>query len=203
MLFATHEETGETREALAFSEAPKRNVPFFAPSWFLNRLSIWVHNYFYFNKKRSPEETVALDKYFYPLDALQNWNRFYGRCGFVQYQFCLPEKNALDGIRKMLETIRQSKETPFLTVLKRHGERPPEAVHSFPILGYSLALDFPRTSGIFDLVKKLDALVLNLEGKIYLTKDACSGPQMGRVDAAGFGEEKFSSLLRERIARGG
>ncbi|MBC7777169.1 MAG: FAD-binding oxidoreductase [Phycisphaerae bacterium] len=203
VLFATHEDAGEKENPPVFFEASKRNVPFFAPSWFLNRISIWVNNYFYFNKKRAEEERVTLDKYFYPLDALQNWNRFYGRRGFVQYQFCLPEENAFDGVRQMLETIRQSKETPFLTVLKCHGERPPEAVHSFPIRGYSLALDFPRTSGIFELVKKLDTLVWELDGKIYLTKDACSAPQMGRVNPAGFGEKKFTSLLRERITLGG
>jgi len=200
VLFATHHGTMESGRPLAFSEAPKRNVPFYAPSWFLNPLSIRVHNHFFFNKKRAEEEIVPLDKYFYPLDALQNWNRFYGKRGFVQYQFCLPENNAFEGMRQVLETIRRSSEVPFLTVLKRHGERPPEAVHSFPIRGYSLALDFPRTRGIFDLVKALDALVWTLDGKIYLTKDACSEPKMGRVDPRSFGEAMFSSLLRERIS---
>jgi len=197
VFFAEHLEAAET--PLVFSEAPKRNIPFYAPSWFLNPLSIRAHNHFFFNKKRSAEEVVTLDKYFYPLDALQNWNRFYGKRGFVQYQFCLPEKNALEGMRQVLASIRKSPEVPFLTVFKRHGERPVEAVHSFPIRGYSLALDFPRTPKIFDLVKKLDTLVWDLEGKIYLTKDACSAPFMGRVDPDNFGEQKFSSLLRERI----
>ncbi|MFN0173093.1 MAG: FAD-dependent oxidoreductase [Saprospiraceae bacterium] len=197
--FAEHQEAEKSLAPLVFSEAPKRNIPFYAPSWFLNPISIRAHNHFFFNKKRKEEELVTLDKYFYPLDAIQNWNRFYGKRGFVQYQFCLPQKNAPEGIRQVLAAIRKSPEVPFLTVLKRHGERPAEAVHSFPIQGYSLALDFPRTTGIFDLVNRLDALVWNLEGKIYLTKDACSAPKMGRVDPNNFGEEKFSSLLRERI----
>jgi len=199
VFFAEHQQENETGTPLEFSEAPKRNIPFFAPSWLLNPLSIRAHNFFFFHKKRPNEEAVTLDKYFYPLDALLNWNRFYGRRGLVQYQFCLPEKTAFKGLRQVLETIRESGETPFLTVLKRHGERPSEAIHSFPIQGYSLALDFPRTTGIFDLVKKLDALVWGLEGKIYLTKDACSAPKMGRVNPASFGEGKFSSLLRTRL----
>jgi hypothetical protein len=118
----------------------------------------------------------------------------------VQYQFCLPEKNAQEGLHAVLAAIRESGEVPFLTVLKRHGERPPEAIHSFPIKGYSLALDFPRTQGIFELVKTLDALVFGLEGKIYLTKDSCSAPAMGGLPPNKFGEEKFSSLLKERIS---
>ena len=155
-----------------------RNVPFFAPSWILNPWSIRLHNQIIFSKAKPGEHLVDLDAYFYPLDRVQNWNRLYGRRGFVQYQFCLPEENSFDGIRQIMETIRLSPETPFLTVLKRHGERPPEAVHSFPIRGYSLALDFPRTRTIFNLVGQLDALVWGFGGKIYLTKDACSAARM-------------------------
>jgi decaprenylphospho-beta-D-ribofuranose 2-oxidase len=202
VFFAEHQDAPSKDTPLTFSEAPKRNVPFYAPSWFLNSWSIRAHNFFYFNKKRAEKEFVSLDKYFYPLDALQNWNRFYGRRGLVQYQFCLPEINAQEGFHKVLAAIRESGETPFLTVLKRHGERPHEAIHSFPIKGYSLALDFPRTRGIFDLVKTLDAIVRELDGKIYLTKDACSAPEMGRIAPDTFGEEKFSSLLKERILKG-
>ncbi|MFN0214253.1 MAG: FAD-binding protein [Saprospiraceae bacterium] len=199
VFFATHVMETGSAGPLVYSVAPSRNVPFFAPSWFLNRGSIWAHNYFYFNKKRAKEAFVSLDHYFYPLDALKNWNRFYGKRGFVQYQFCLPEKEAFNGVKQILEIIRESPETPFLTVIKRHGDRPSDAVNSFPIRGYSLALDFPRTHGIFDLVKKLDSIVWTLGGKIYLTKDACSGPEMGRISPKSFGESKFSSLLRARI----
>lgn len=201
VFFAAHETTAKNADqALVFEEAPEKNVPFYAPSWFLNPLSIKAHNYFYHRKNIDSERIVSLDKYFYPLDAMKNWNRFYGRRGFVQYQFCLPERSAFEGIRKVLETARAQREIPFLTVLKRHGERPAQAIHAFPIQGYSLALDFPRTAGIFGLVKKLDELVWNLDGKIYLTKDSCSRPQMGRVNPASFGEEKFCSLLKERIS---
>jgi hypothetical protein len=165
----------------------------------MNALSIRVHNALYFNKNRSGERIANIDSYFYPLDALQNWNRLYGRRGFVQYQFCLPDESALKGIGQIMDTVRRSPDTPFLSVLKRHGERPPEAIHSFPIKGYSLALDFPRTRSIFALVKKLDAMVWDFGGKIYLTKDACSDPKMGRIDPVGFGDRKFWSALRERI----
>ena len=202
VFFAAHKQGQDPTELLVFTEEPKRKVPFYAPFWLLNPVSIRAYNSLYFNSIKDGEQIVSLDKYFYPLDSIQHWNRLYGRRGFIQYQFCLPEKNAFEGIRQVLQAIRESHETPFLTVLKRHGDRPPEAVHSFPIKGYSLALDFPRTRGIVDLVKKLDALVWGLDGKIYLTKDACSGPQMGRVNPASFGEEKFYSLLRERILGG-
>ena len=205
VFLAEHQQALSNGKSVETGQAPAtkkpRNVPFFAPSWILNPWSIRLHNQIIFSKAKPGEHLVDLDAYFYPLDRVQNWNRLYGRRGFVQYQFCLPEENSFDGIRQIMETIRLSPETPFLTVLKRHGERPPEAVHSFPIRGYSLALDFPRTRTIFNLVSQLDALVWGFGGKIYLTKDACSAARMGRVDPATFGEEKFYSLLKERLLK--
>jgi hypothetical protein len=167
----------------------------------LNKYTIQLHNWLLFNRAKSGSKKVDIDQYFYPLDRIRNWNRLYGRRGFIQYQFCLPENTSFAGIRKIIETIRKSPDLPFLSVLKRHGDPPPEAVHSFPIKGYSLALDFPRTSTVFALATKLDTLVWEYGGKIYLTKDACSAARMGRIDPSGFGEPKFHSLLKARLMR--
>lgn len=194
--FAEHE-TGA--DQLQWALTPTRNVRFYAPSWFLNPLSIRAHNAIYFNKNKPGTRQVHLDAYFYPLDRITNWNRLYGRRGFIQYQFCMPEGQAQTGFRQVLEAIRKSADTPFLSVMKRHGERPATAVHSFPEKGYSLALDFPRTGTILQLVRRLDELVWQHGGKIYLTKDACSDPKMGRVDPRSFGEEKFWSFLKGRL----
>lgn len=196
--FAEHVD-GSARDALIFAEKTPRQVPFFAPSWLLNPLSMRAYNELVFQKNRPGEQLVGLDPYFYPLDALGHWNRLYGRRGFIQYQFCLPEAQSFDGLKRILETIRRSPETPFLSVLKRHGERPAEAVHSFPIRGYSLALDFPRTRTIFGLVRQLDAIVAELGGRIYLSKDACSSVRVSGVLPGTFGSEKFYSLLKERL----
>ena len=196
--FADHAAKGDAT-AVSVPRRP-RNISFFAPSWLLNPLSIRMHNYLMYRRAVAGERLVDLDTYFYPLDRIGNWNRLYGRRGFVQYQFCLPEAFAFDGIRAVLETIQKSQDTPFLTVLKRHGERPKEAVHSFPIKGYSLALDFPRTQTIPALVDKLDALLFKYNGKIYLAKDALSHQLLGRIDPLGYGHEKFESSLKQRIS---
>jgi len=200
VFFAEHSDSVSPKP-LVYPEKKPQNVPFFAPSWVLNPLSIRLHNQLLFSRAQTGEKLVDMDTYFYPLDRINHWNRLYGRRGFIQYQFCLPENTAFDGIRRVMELIGESRDTPFLTVLKRHGARPAEAVHSFPIKGYSLALDFPRTSSIFGLVARLDDLVWDLGGKIYLAKDACSAPRMGRVDPRGFGEGRFGSLLRRRVIR--
>lgn len=197
--FADHADSQPEEVPLVFPKKNPRNVPFYAPSWLLNPLTIRTHNAMLFSKANTGEQQVDLDRYFYPLDSIRNWNRLYGRRGFIQYQFCLPEAKSFEGVRHILQTIRDSRDMPFLTVLKRHGDRPAEAVHSFPIRGYSLALDFPRTRSILSLVRELDDLVWQYDGKIYLAKDACSAPRMGRVNPAAFGESKFHSLLKERI----
>lgn len=197
--FAAHAEAETPGQTLRYPREKLKNVPFYAPSWLLNRLSIRAHNHILFSKAKTGETLVGIDRYFYPLDRIQNWNRLYGWRGFIQYQFCLPEENSRAGIRHILEAIHLSRDLPFLSVLKRHGERPPEAVHSFPIRGYSLALDFPRTRSILALVRQLDELVWYYGGKIYLSKDACSAGRMGRIDPGTFGEEKFHSLLKERL----
>ena len=198
VFFANHAE-GQGSEPLVFQEKKPGNVPFTPPVSLINRWSTRIHNTMYLRKKPPGDYPVDLDSYFYPLDGVRNWNRMYGPRGFVQYQFCLPEQNAFDGIARALQAIQNSPDAPFLTVLKRHGERPAEAKYSFPIKGYSLALDFPRTRSIFSLVRKLDEIVWAAEGKIYLTKDAGSDKKMGRVEVGDFEEKKWWSALKGRV----
>ena len=197
VFFANHAE-GQGSEPLHFQEKKPGNVPFTPPISLINRWSTRIHNTMYLRKKPPGHYPTDLDSYFYPLDGVRNWNRMYGPRGFVQYQFCLPTATAFDGIAQALQAIQKSPDAPFLTVLKRHGARPAEAKNSFPIEGYSLALDFPRTNSILQLVRVLDDIVWKSNGKIYLTKDAASDKKMGRVEMQGF-EKKWWSALRDRI----
>jgi decaprenylphospho-beta-D-ribofuranose 2-oxidase len=187
-------------ENLQYDAKKAIQVPFFAPSWLLNRWTIGWYNRLFHAKQKNGLKEVSLDEYFYPLDRIGHWNRLYGQGGFVQYQFCLPAETAFEGFSDLLQTIQQQQQIPFLSVLKRHGPRPAEAVHSFPDQGFSLALDFPIRHLPF--MATLDEMVWKYGGKIYLTKDACSAAKMGRVDPRTFGESKFSSLLKARILKG-
>jgi decaprenylphospho-beta-D-ribofuranose 2-oxidase len=191
----------EEASALSFPRHFALNIPVYAPSFLLNRCVLRLYNECYFTCARPGEQRVDLEQCFYPLDRVRHWNRLYGRRGLVQYQFCLPGEQAFLGFRKVFELIHQSGEVPFLCVVKRHGERPPEAVNSFPESGYSLAVDFARTPGLLRLIRQLDEWVWKLGGKVYLAKDACSAPHMGRISPKRVGAEKFWSLLRERIER--
>ncbi len=109
--------------------------------------------------------------FFYPLDAIREWNRLYGRRGFVQYQFVLPREAGMAGLTLVLERIARSGHGSFLSVLKALG--PANDNHlSFPMEGYTLALDFRVEPALFALLDELDAIVHDHGGRIYLAKDA-------------------------------
>jgi FAD/FMN-containing dehydrogenase len=119
---------------------------------------------------------VSYDPYFYPLDAVQHWNRIYGRRGFTQYQCVLPADTSATTLRKILQKVADAGSGSFLAVLKRLG--PAHGLLSFPMEGFTLALDFPVTADVLALLTELDVLVAEAEGRLYLTKDARMSARM-------------------------
>lgn len=147
-------------------------VPFDAPGVVLNRLSVQAFNSLYYAVHRTRDDAVSTtDQFFFPLDGVNNWNRLYGRRGFVQYQAVIPLESGVAGVRRLLEGLSASGMSSFLAVLKKMGPGG-EGHLSFPIEGYTLALDIPRRRGVGKLLGALDRVVLDHGGRIYLTKDA-------------------------------
>jgi decaprenylphospho-beta-D-ribofuranose 2-oxidase len=160
------------RDPLA--EPPRRrwNLPVDFPSLALNSLTVGLFNSLYYAVHRNAtQQLVDIERYFYPLDAIQNWNRLYGKRGFVQYQLALPLEGGRAGLLAVLERLAQSGRASFLAVLKRFGEANPGLL-SFPVKGYTLALDLPAAPGLLPFLRTLDRLVLNYGGRVYLAKDA-------------------------------
>lgn len=185
--------------AAAPLEAPRRaprRVPLDAPGWALNPLTVRAFNALYWRAGvRGPRERlVDWDGYFYPLDAVHDWNRIYGRRGFAQYQCALPLGPARDGLAEMLEAIAASGLGSFLAVLKRFGPGAPDRPLSFPIEGYTLALDFPLTAEALTLMDRLDEITLAAGGRLYLAKDARM-TQATFQAAYGAGRTAFARLL--------
>jgi len=167
----------QTSTPLALPRKRAKGVPFDFPAFTLNRLSIAAFNALYYGMHPSAEgRLVDLDTYFYPLDGVQNWNRIYGRRGFIQYQVALPPASGRAGLIALLERFSRSRRASFLAVLKRFG--PGDAgLLSFPMSGYTLALDLPVTSGLVPFLQELDQLVLAHGGRIYLAKDSVCTPE--------------------------
>ncbi len=151
----------------------QRPVPVDMPAQLLNHATISLFNSLYYGKARSQRRTrtIPFEPFFYPLDALADWNRLYGKPGFVQYQCVLPKAAGMSGLRTLLEHIAASGKGSFLAVLKMFGKGNANYL-SFPMEGYTLALDFKAEPAVFSLLDELDAMVLDHGGRIYLTKDA-------------------------------
>jgi len=146
-------------------------VPFELPDITLNPLSIRVVNAVIQRIQASAAPLGHYEAFFYPLDKIAEWNRGYGRRGFTQYQFVIPFDNGLVEMRKILIAILSSGELPFLNVLKRLGKES-GGVLSFPREGYTFAIDFPIRENTPALLKRLDAMVIDAGGRIYLGKDS-------------------------------
>ena len=160
---------------LAHSPRPKLSVPFEAPGWLLNPLSIKTFNVAYNDlySSRPGIQRVAYASAFYPLDAIGGWNKLYGSRGFFQHQSVIPPGTERETLRKMLEAISASGQGSFLAVLKTMGDKRSAGVVSFPMAGASLALDFPnRGASTLALLERLDGLVSEADGRVYPAKDS-------------------------------
>ncbi|MBV9405264.1 MAG: FAD-binding oxidoreductase [Acidobacteriaceae bacterium] len=181
---------------------PKRRdvrigVPWDLPRLTLNRWSIAAFNEAYFRKGIAAAEKPFLsgvDAFFFPLDGVRDWNRIYGRGGFLQHQSVVPADSAKDTLGEVLERIAARGNASFLAVLKKLG--PPSAgIMSFPMAGFTLALDFPLDDDILEFLDEIDRLVMAAGGRIYLAKDA---RQSRAVFEAGYSRlAEFREIRRE------
>jgi FAD/FMN-containing dehydrogenase len=152
-----------------------RRVPFALPWSPVNRVTLKAFNAFYYRRQAAQAGVadVGYASYFYPLDSILEWNRIYGRRGFQQYQFVVPEAAARDALHAALHAIASSGSGSFLAVLKRCGTLVSPGLLSFPMPGISLALDFPqRDAKNRALFARLDAIVRDAGGRLYPAKDA-------------------------------
>jgi decaprenylphospho-beta-D-ribofuranose 2-oxidase len=151
----------------------KLSLPVDLPGFVLNGASVALFNAAYFRRVPAAgrERIAPYGRFLYPLDAIAGWNRLYGRRGFYQFQCVLPDSSAPAGLRRMLEEISRAGRASFLAVLKTLGGEG-RGFLSFPMRGYTLALDFPRRPGVEELLARLERLTLEHGGRIYLAKDA-------------------------------
>jgi FAD/FMN-containing dehydrogenase len=181
-------------DPLARRGKERARVPLDAPALLLNRFTVGAFNRLYHAAHPDREGRLAsLDAFFYPLDAVGAWNRLYGRRGFVQYQLVVPPDGGREALVKVLEKVAKSGRASFLAVLKRFGEANAGPL-SFPTAGWTLALDMPVAAGLTEMLRELDAIVLDAGGRVYLAKDAA-------LDAATFAAmyphaERFREVKR-------
>lgn len=149
-----------------------KSVPFNAPHFALSKPIVKLFNARYFGRVPESGRTRfrSVEDFFFPLDRLHNWNRLYGKRGFHQFQCVLPT-GEVAVLRELLEVIARSGLASPLAVLKRLG---PEGAGfmSFPMEGYTLAVDFPNRDRALDMIRFLGTKTAQAGGRVYLAKDS-------------------------------
>lgn len=167
-------EEAETGAGLVPSPKASKKIPIDAPGFALSAPIVRMFNKIYF--KRVPESgrtsVKPIQEFFFPLDGIHDWNRLYGKTGFHQFQCVLP-LNEVEALREILSRIAASELASPLAVLKRMG--PGRAGYmSFPMEGYTLAVDFRNRGGAKNLISVLEGITAQAGGRIYLAKDSLS-----------------------------
>ncbi len=181
-------------------------IPWELPVSPVNRLSLALMNSLYYGTHRTGEQIIHCQDWLYPLDAINHWNRLYGRRGFFQFQCVVPGAHAREAVKQMLETISAREQGSFLAVLKNFGSLPSPGLMSFPMPGTTLALDFPnRGERTRELLLELYEITATAGGRLYPAKDACSPetslergyPNYARFKQ--FVDPGFASLMARRL----
>jgi FAD/FMN-containing dehydrogenase len=198
-------------DAPAVKEKKQVVFPFNAPNFLLNRLTVSAFNSVYYHKqfRRQNSKLTHYDPFFYPLDSIHQWNRLYGKRGFLQYQFVVPPAQSREVIANVLGKIARSGTASFLSVMKTFGERPPAGLMSFPRKGLTLALDLPNLGEpVMRLLETLDEIVLQNGGVVYPAKDARMSARHFQLfypqwkEFTRFMDPRFSSSFWRRVTTG-
>ena len=166
-------------DPFAFRPGARLGAPPVFPPGLINRYTVAAANEAYYRKapRHREGELQTIGAFFHPLDAIRNWNRVYGPGGFRQYQYVVPFGQEA-AVRRSFELVSAARAPSFVTVLKRFGEGD-AGLLSFPLAGWTLALDFPaRTPGLAGLLDRLDRLVVDAGGRVYLAKDSRVPPDV-------------------------
>ncbi len=202
------------RHPLATRRPARLGVPVTSPVRLPSRPLVTAANAAWYGKAPARREGAirSVASFFHPLDALPGWNRLFGPLGFTQYQLAVPFASS-DVVRLALETLQRAGAWSSLAVLKSFGPGD-DAPLSFPIAGWTLALDLPLgLPGLPEALDRLDEAVAAAGGRVYLAKDGRLRPELlpvmyprlgewlaarERLDASGM----FASDLWRRLSPG-
>ncbi|PTV95883.1 decaprenylphospho-beta-D-ribofuranose 2-oxidase [Rhodobacter aestuarii] len=165
-------EEGEIGKGLVKERKRTAKVPLDAPHFALSSPVVRAFNQAYYHRVPAHGRTIArpMADFFFPLDKIHDWNRLYGRRGFHQFQCVVPLSSAR-ALRAMMERISTSGLASPLAVLKRMGAGRAGYL-SFPMEGYTLAIDFPNRAAARDLIRTLEIETAEAGGRLYFAKDA-------------------------------
>ena len=194
---AGRDELADGADVFPVGKDPGLSVPVDLPSLALNRTSVRAFNELYYRmgaRRAGSSRVVSLYPYFFPLDSIGEWNRIYGKRGFLQHQCVIPEAGARAVLGEILDRVARRGDASFLAVLKKLGQG--DGILSFPLPGYTLALDFAVKGDILNFLDEIDRLVVAAGGRLYLAKDA---RQSRATFAAGYPALQRFNAIRKSL----
>jgi len=192
------------------STKPRFAIPITPPFSLFNQVTTRAVNFVYARELRgrqAVQRVAPYGKVFYPLDAVGDWNRLFGRRGFFQYQCVIPTSVAKEAIMELFGCVSTSSEYPVLAVLKTFGDVPSPGLLSFPCEGTTIGLDFPnRGARTLSLLDRLDRITEAAGGRVYPAKDGRMSAESFRryypqwTKFASFIDRGFGSSFQRRVA---
>lgn len=165
-------EEAELTTGIETRAMPALTVPIDLPGFALSAPIVRMFNAAYWRRvpARGRTHVMPIAQHVFPLDKLHAWNRLYGKRGFHQFQ-CVVPVDAAPVLKDIVGRIAHSGLCSPLAVIKRMG--PGRAgMLSFPMEGYTLAIDFPARDKAVRLIHELEAMSVEAGGRLYLGKDA-------------------------------
>ncbi len=177
-------------------------VPMVLPFSVLNPTTLKMFNTLFYNKGSARQSKIApLGPFFYPLDSIGAYDRLYGPGGIIQWQGLVPTKEAAREILAFAGKLGGS----FLTVMKVMENFGSVGLLSFSGNGVTIALDFPYSKKLLELLPRLDEIVAAAGGRLYPAKDArMSGKHFRQYypqwqELVPFIDPRFSSSFWRRV----
>lgn len=159
------------KDPLKFNAPQLMTVPDIFPSWTMNKLSLMaIGEAYYLMGKPARNQVLNLTQFYQPLDLIGEWNRGYGKAGFLQYQFVVPT-DAVEPFKDIIYDIQSSGHYTALNVFKLFGEGN-QAPLSYPMKGWNVCVDFPIRPGLNEFLDRLDDQVMQFGGRLYLAKES-------------------------------
>ena len=159
------------KDPLKFKAPQLMTVPDIFPSWTMNKLSLMaIGEAYYLMGSPSRNDVKNLTQFYQPLDLIGEWNRGYGKAGFLQYQFVVPT-DAVEPFKDIIYDIQASGHYTALNVFKLFGEGN-QAPLSYPMKGWNVCVDFPIRPGLNEFLDRLDDQVMQFGGRLYLAKES-------------------------------
>ncbi len=185
LMLGRHADRGELpvaarAEPLAWRPGHSLRLPFALPAGAMSPLAVRAFNALYYRRFPDDDRPVLqpFRPFFYPLEAIDNFNLLYGRRGLFEYQFVVPARAAPAVLQVILERVAANGHGSFLCVIKRLGAGNPGPL-SFPTEGYTLAVDIPaRGESLLRLMRDFDGLVAERGGRVYFAKDSRLAPEV-------------------------